>query len=102
MLDIQQPELAALQSELASFEGLLCSTFFSRGERACLQQLLQGKAQIIWILPMALPKHIPVAWTDALLEGRALWLSAFARPEATRANCEQANKWVKAFCNRGS
>jgi hypothetical protein len=41
-----------------------------------------------------------VDWTDAFLEGRALWLSAFPgdQPEATRESCQLANRWVEQFC----
>jgi hypothetical protein len=63
---------------------------------------LQGsKARIIRVLPMAMPKTISEGWTDAFLEGRALWLSAFPDDlqEATRASCEQANQWVEQFCD---
>ena len=50
-------------------------------------------------LRMAMPEAIPTAWTDAFLQQRALWLSAFPddQPEATRASCEQANRWVRKF-----
>lgn len=93
-------EVAELQSELADFDGLVCSTFFSPGERACLKALLTGSARIVWVLPMGMPKSIPVDWTDAFLEERALWVSAFpdGMKEATRASCEQANRWVEQFC----
>jgi REP element-mobilizing transposase RayT len=95
-----QADIAKLQDELAGFEGLVCSTFFSPGERSCLQTLQLGRAKIVWVLPMALPESIPVAWTDAFLEGRALWLSAFGEElkEATRASCKLANQWVERFC----
>jgi putative transposase len=94
-------QIAALQAELATFGGLVCSTFFSPGERESLDCLLTGSAQIVWVLPMAMPKTIPVKWTDAFLDGRALWLSAFSDnlSEATRVSCEQANRWVRQFCN---
>jgi REP element-mobilizing transposase RayT len=93
-------EIVQLQKELAAFDGLVCSTFFSPGERLGLKALLSGSAQIVWVLPMAMPKYIPVDWTDAFLEERALWLSAFSddRQDATRATCEQANRWVEQFC----
>ena len=92
--------IARLQSELATFTGLVCSTFFSPGERACLQSLQKGKAKIVWVLPMAMPERIPVSWTDAFLENRALWLSAFPddQKDATRQSCHRANGWVQAFC----
>lgn len=95
-----EAQVAALQTELASFDGLVCSTFFSPGERACLHALQEGRARIIWVLPMAMPSSIPVGWTKAFLEERALWLSAFPDDlqEATRASCTQANQWVNMFC----
>lgn len=95
-----EAQVAALQTELASFDGLVCSTFFSPGERACLHALQEGRARIVWVLPMAMPSTIPVGWTNAFLEERALWLSAFPDDlqEATRASCTQANQWVKMFC----
>lgn len=95
-----EAEVAALQTELASFDGLVCSTFFSPGERACLKTLLAASARIIWVQPMAMPGQIPVEWTDAFLENRALWLSAFPddQPEATRESCQLANRWVEKFC----
>jgi len=92
-------EVAALQEEFVGFPGGVCSTFFSPGERACLEKLLAGSAKIVWVLPMALPEHIPVAWTDAFLAGRVLWVSAFEGSEASRESCEQANVWVERFCN---
>jgi len=94
--------IAQLQSDLAGFDGLVCSTFFSPGERACLKVLLTGSARIVWVLPMGLPKSIPVDWTDAFLEGRALWVSAFPEgmEDATRASCEQANRRVEQFCTK--
>lgn len=97
-----EAEIAALQTELAEFEGVICSTFFSPGERACLTTLQKGNAKIIWVLPMAMPEHVPVDWTNAFLEKRALWLSAFPNElkEATRVSCTQANEWVKQFCKR--
>lgn len=93
-------EVVALQNELASFDGLVCSTFFSPGERACLKTLLTASARIIWVQPMAMPEQIPVDWTKAFLENRALWLSAFPddQPDATRESCQLANRWVEQFC----
>ncbi len=93
-------QVAAIQEELATFDGLVCSTFFSPGERACLDALPAARARIVWVLPMAMPDAIPVKWTDAFLDGRALWLSAFPDDlaDATRASCEQANRWVRQFC----
>jgi putative transposase len=95
-----EAEISALQKELAAFEGLVCSTFFSPGERRCLKSLQTGSARIVWVLPMAMPASVPVDWTDAFLEDRALWLSAFPddQTDATRESCEQANRWVARFC----
>ncbi len=95
-----ETDIVALQNKLAAFDGLVCSTFFSAGERVCLKALQAGKAGIIWVLPMAMPETIATGWTDAFVESRALWLSAFADElhEATRASCEQANHWVERFC----
>jgi hypothetical protein len=93
-------EVVALQAELARFDGIVCSTFFSPGERACLQGLQNGKARIIWVQPMAMPASIPVNWTTPFLENRALWLSAFPddQPDATRETCQMANRWVETLC----
>ncbi len=95
-------QITALQRELAAFDGLVFSTFFSPGERACLDALLAGSARTVWVLPMAMPHAIPVKWTDAFLDGRVLWLSAFPNElaEATRGSCEQANQWIQKFCDR--
>jgi len=94
-----EAEIAALQEELLMFDGVVCSTFFSPGERACLKSLQRGSSQIVWVLPMAMPKHISKDWTDAFLEQRALWLSAFPddQEDATRESCQQANCWVEMF-----
>lgn len=95
-------DVETLKKELADFEGVVCSTFLSPGERECLDVLLAGSAWIVWVLPMAIPEHIPVSWTNAFLEKRALWLSAFpdGQADVTRDNCEQANRWVEQFCAR--
>jgi len=95
-----EAQIAVLQTELATFDGTVCSTFFSPGERACLRVLQGSKARIVWVLPMAMPSTIPVGWTDAFLQERALWLSAFPQDltEATRLSCGQANRWVEKFC----
>jgi REP element-mobilizing transposase RayT len=81
-----------------AWEGIVVSTFFSPGERAVLDALLtQPQSRIIWIMPMGLPEHIPVKWGKALLEGRALWLSAYPdeQQEATRTNCMEGNEWAE-------
>ncbi len=95
-----EAEVEQLKCELTDFDGLVCSTFFSPGERSCLKVLLPSSARIVWVLPMGMPNSIPVAWTDAFLEGRALWVSAFPdeMQEASRASCEQANHGVEYFC----
>lgn len=95
-----EADMAALQAGLASFDGMVCSTFFSQGERACLETLLAGASGIIWVLPMAMPPSISEKWTNAFLEGRALWLAAFSDDleKASRVSCEQANRWVERFC----
>jgi len=92
-------DVAALQKALSSFDGVVFSTFFSSGERACLKMLQEGSAQVVWVLPTALPVSIPVAWTDAFLEERALWISPFSDEmlDASRASCEVANRLVKTF-----
>jgi hypothetical protein len=99
-----EEQIAVLQNELRAFKGVVCSTFFSPGERACLETLLNSSAKIIWVVPMAMPQSIGTAWTNAFLEKRALWLSAFPddAESATRASCEQANRWVTQFCHRVS
>ena len=81
-----------------SCKGVTVSTFFSPGERAVLDSLLSNeKAQIIWIMPMGLPAQIPVKWGKALLEHRALWLSAYPdeMAEATRESCVQCTEWAR-------
>jgi len=95
-------DIDALKNKLADFDGIVCSTFFSPGERACLETLQRGPGRIVWILPMAMPKKISVGWTDAFLENRALWISAFSEglQNATRVSCKQANCWVNQFCGR--
>lgn len=55
-----EAQVAALKTELAAFDGLVCSTFFSPGERACLSVLQASRARIIWVLPMAMCATIPV------------------------------------------
>ncbi|MFW6414275.1 MAG: transposase [Verrucomicrobiota bacterium] len=99
-----EKEIAALQDDLATFSGLVCSTFMSPGEKACLQTLQEGSAHILWILPMTLPASIPVGWTEAFLEKRALWLSGFSQEVTapTRESCEQANDWVEQFCRKNT
>jgi len=96
-----EAEIAQLQSELASFDGVVYSTFFSPGERASLKLLRSGSARIVWVLPFGIPQKIPAVWAEAFLEERALWVSSFPAEmtDATRASCEQANLQVKQFCS---
>ena len=96
-------EIVKFQDELAGFDGVVFSTFFSPGERTCLKMLLAGSARIVWVLPVAFPKSIPVAWTESFLEARALWVSVCPdeMTEATRASCEQANLRIEQFCSGG-
>ena len=91
-----------LKQELSGFSGVVCSTFFSAGEREILQGLLGGDARIIWVVPMGMPASIPVRWTEAFSGNRALWISAYAdeMKEATRESCEQSNQRVEQFCGR--
>jgi len=84
------------------WDGIAVSTFFSPGERAVLDALLmQLKSRIIWIMPMAMHEHIPVKWGKVMLEGRGLWLSAYAdeQQEATRASCMECNAWAERLAN---
>jgi putative transposase len=95
--------IAALQRELATFDGVVYSTFFSPGERACLEGLQRGTARLVWVLPMGMPIAVPVGWTRPFLEQRALWLSAFPdeQHEATRSSCDAANLWVRMAVGLG-
>ncbi len=97
---ISAADLEAIKCGLADFRGTVCSTFFSPGERECLHVLMNSTANLIWVLPMAMPKHIPASWTAAFLEHRALWLSAFTddQADASRESCRLANRWVETFC----
>jgi REP element-mobilizing transposase RayT len=92
------------QRELGEFEGVVCSTFFSPGERACLDVLGTGTARIVWMVPMGMPESIPAVWTKSFLEERALWISTLPKEmtDATRASCEQANSLVGQFCSGGN
>ncbi len=81
-----------------TWEGVIVSTFFSPGERAVLDEVLtHKKCRIIWIMPRGMPEQIPVKWGSALLEQRALWLSAYPDElaDATRATCIACNAWAK-------
>jgi len=93
-------EIAAMCRKLEAFGGIVCSTFFSPGERACLQTVQQGEARIVWVLPTAMPAHIPVSWSDAFLQKRALWISTFPDDlqTGTRESCQLANRRVERFC----
>lgn len=81
-----------------SYNGVTVSTFFSPGEREVLDALLSHEhCRIIWIMPMGMPAQIPVKWGKALLEQRALLLSAYPdeMAEATRVSCMQCNEWAQ-------
>lgn len=97
-----EAQVEALKKELAGFDGVVCSTFFSPGEKVCLKVLLKGRARIVWIVPMAMPEKIPTQWAEAFWEGRALWLSAFPdeQTETTRDSCDAANRWIEQFCGQ--
>jgi REP element-mobilizing transposase RayT len=99
-------EIEALKQRMRSFEGLVASTFFSPGERACLEVLLDkgAKARVLWVIPMAMPEHIYAQWAGAFTEGRALWVSKYgdprqgeAAPEPSRERCMECNSWIEAF-----
>ena len=96
--------IAALQRELATFDGVVYSTFFSPGERTCLEGLQRGTARLVWVLPMGMPTAVPVGWTTPFLEQRALWLSAFPdeQHEATRSSCDAANLGVRMAVGAGT
>ena len=89
--------------ELCAYDGVVCSTFFSPGERECLDALLENRNKVIWVLPMGMPEHIPVKWADAFIEVRALWVSAFPdeQNDAGRSCCERANRWVEYLVQLG-
>ena len=65
-------------------------------------KMLFGAVRGVEMLPMAMPKQIPVGWTDAFLERRAYWVSAFPedQTDATRESCQQANDEVEKFCQK--
>ena len=91
----------ALQRELTAYDGVVWSTFFSPGERACLRTCEKHARRLVWVLPMAMPATIPVHWSQAFLQNRALWISAFPddMADATRASCRQANDWMDQYCS---
>jgi putative transposase len=93
-------QITTIQKQLQTFQGTIFSTFLSPGERASLKALQESNANLVWIVPMAMPQHIPVAWTTAFLENRALWLSPFpdTHETPTRTSCEQANRWLLRLC----
>ena len=97
-----EDEMKRLTDEFQEFDGIICSTFFSPGERFILETLLNANARIIWILPMAMPKQISIKWTDTFLANRALWISSFSDDveSATRESCTQANQWIESFCRK--
>jgi REP element-mobilizing transposase RayT len=93
-----EAELAQQSAELSRFNGVVASTFFSPGEQRLLDELLANDtSRLIWIMPMGMPKQVPVKWGPALLRSRALWLSPY--PEdmtaATRETCLACNEWAK-------
>lgn len=95
-------ELAKLSAELSRFDGVVASTFFSPGEQRLLDELLADEAsRLIWILPMGMPKQVPVKWGTALLRARALWLSPYPTDmtAATRASCLACNAWAKRLAD---
>ena len=97
-LALLEAELAKLSAELSRFDGVVVSTFFSPGEQRLLDELLANDtSRLIWILPMGMPKQVPVKWGPALLRARALWLSPY--PEdmtaATRETCLACNEWAQ-------
>ncbi len=97
-----EAEIARTQTDLRAFDGTVYSTFFSPGERVCLKMVQEGDANLVWVLPMGMPQHIPVSWTNAFIKERALWLSAFpdSQDAATRSSCEQANCWLQRLCSQ--
>lgn len=93
-----EADLAKLGTELGRFHGVVTSTFFSPGEQRLLDELLANESsRLIWIMPMALPKQVPVKWGPALLRSRALWLSPYPvdMTAATRESCLACNEWAK-------
>jgi putative transposase len=92
-------EIDALMGELAVFDGVVISTFYSAGERACLKRVLAGSAGVVWVVPTVLPESIPVVWAGAFIEGRALWVSRTDLPEASRMSCEEANRFAESLAN---
>lgn len=92
-----EEEIGEWQMELAAYAGVVCSTFISEGERACLKGLLAGGAKVLWVSPVGLPESIPVVWAGAFVAGRALWVSEYNErlEHVTRAGCERANEWVR-------
>lgn len=92
-------EVERLAKEWKAFGGVVFSTFFSAGERTCLRNILSGRAGVVWVCPMALPKHIPVIWADAFFDRRALWTSFCDSAEATRSSCEEANRTARELAD---
>lgn len=94
-------QVEILARELESFDGVVVSTFFSPGEKACLKTLLESTARVVWIVPMAMPEEIPSQWAKAFIEKRVLWISAFPDNlvDATRESCETANLWIEKICS---
>ncbi len=92
--------LAEIGRDSGNNAPIVFSTFYSPGERACLELLLCGSARLAWVLPTAMPEKIPVPWTDAFIGKRALWLSEFSDEvkEASRLTCEEANRILSRYC----
>lgn len=91
-----ESEVLRFQEDLMGFDGIVFSTFFSPGERACLKTFLKGRVRVVWVLPTSLPRSVPAVWAEAFLEERALWISPYpdGMQDASRASCEQANRLV--------
>lgn len=93
-----ETETARQQTEALAGGAVVVSTFFSPGERAVLDRLLVSQeARLIWLVPMAMPKAVPAKWAEALVTGRALWLSAFPdeMTDASRDTCQLCNTWAE-------
>jgi REP element-mobilizing transposase RayT len=75
-------EIEVLKERMRCVDGVVVSTFFSPGERACLDVLLEegNTARVLWVIPMVMPEKIFAQWAGAFAEGRALWLSQYELP----------------------
>ena len=92
-------EIETISKRLRAYGGVTVSTFFSPGEQAVLNDLLEhGSARFIWLLPMAMPDKPPSKWCSSLVHGRALWLAPFPdAPDATRSACMACNAWIESL-----